>query len=44
MRGRMPDYVLIILDKTQNIIPEQMEMFLVRAGFDFKTTITGGTT
>ncbi len=41
MRGRMLNYSFVILDEAQNIIPEQMKMFLMCIGFGSKAVIIG---
>src|SRR5699024_2008224 len=44
MRGRTLDDAFVILDEAHNSIPEQLMMFLRRAGFGFKMIISGDVT
>lgn len=41
MRGRTLNDAFIIFDESQNIIIEQMKMFLIRIGFNLKAVIIG---
>lgn len=41
MRGRTFNDALVILDEAQNTTPEQMELFLKRAGYNTRVVITG---